>query len=259
MGKGFQGAVLRGLGAKEHRITVTATDGQTDNLVRVWFSTPVADGLLHPDGEAPGNWIRAWFPDPDGGSKQFQRGYTLIDPDPAQGTFAVDFVLHQPSGPASAWAASCSVGDTLDAQRLGEHHFDPDLRLDGARPRGFLLVGDLASYPAIRAISDRLTAGTDAPDVRILLEQHSDADLQSPLPTGPTVTADRIPSEGNDRALVNAVADGDWTGWYVWIAAESTATKHVRTHLRKTAGLPKQHLHAQAYWVAGRRMGTERG
>lgn len=51
--------------------------------------------------------MRAWFPDPDGGSKQFQRGYTFAEIDPENGTLAVDFVIHSPAGPASYWALHC--------------------------------------------------------------------------------------------------------------------------------------------------------
>lgn len=76
MGKGIQGAVLKGLGAREHVLTVTGREYRADHFVRVFLHS---DTLLAPGGEAPGNWVRAWFPDPGGGAKQFQRGYTLVE------------------------------------------------------------------------------------------------------------------------------------------------------------------------------------
>lgn len=36
-------------------------------------------------------------------------------------------------------------------------------------------------------------------------------------------------------------------------------TRNVRRFLRKEAGLPKKAAHTQAYWVRGRKMGTDRG
>ncbi|WP_176217630.1 hypothetical protein, partial [Mycobacterium avium] len=35
--------------------------------------------------------------------------------------------------------------------------------------------------------------------------------------------------------------------------------KHVRARLRDEFGFPKSEVHAQAYWSAGRAMGTRRG
>lgn len=113
MGKGFQGAVLRALGAKEHVVTVSGRDRLAEHFVRIHFrsGTLLGDGDLHPD-----SWIRLWFPNPDNPSTLNQRGYTLVDPDPQAGTFAIDFVLHHPMGPASYWASRCETGEELVAK-----------------------------------------------------------------------------------------------------------------------------------------------
>ena len=78
MGKGFQGAVLRALGAREHVVTVSGRDQLAEHFVRIHFrsGTLLRDGALHPD-----SWIRLWFPNPDNPSTLNQRGYTLVDPD----------------------------------------------------------------------------------------------------------------------------------------------------------------------------------
>ena len=52
MGKGIQGAVLKGLGAREHVLTVTGREYRADHFVRVFLHS---DTLLAPGGEAPGN------------------------------------------------------------------------------------------------------------------------------------------------------------------------------------------------------------
>ncbi len=56
----------------------------TDSMLRIDFVCP---NLLEKDGEEPSSWVRAWFPDPDGGNRLFQRAYALIDTDPEQGKF----------------------------------------------------------------------------------------------------------------------------------------------------------------------------
>ncbi|MGO1526884.1 MAG: ABC transporter ATP-binding protein/permease [Corynebacterium variabile] len=248
MAKGFNGALLHTLGAKDHVLTVTGKEWRTENLLRVHFASAT---LLDDSGEAPAAWMRAWFPDPDGGSKQFQRGYTFAETDPANGTLSVDFVIHSPAGPASFWALHCEPGDTIEGMRYGEEPFTP---LDPA-PAGYLLLGDLASYPAVTQLAAAIPE--DVPVV-VYLERHHDADSRSPLPEGPNITAAWVDELPDGQALVQAIGGRDWTGWYAWVTAESTATRHARTVLQREYHLNRGTLHAQAYWVAGRAMGKSR-
>ena len=138
MGKGFQGAVLRVLGAKEHVVTVSGRDQLAEHFVRIHFrsGTLLRDGALHPD-----SWIRLWFPNPDNPSTLNQRGYTLVDPDPQAGTFAIDFVLHHPMGPASYWASRCEVGEELveHARPVPGHPGGQNIPLPGGSRQGYTL------------------------------------------------------------------------------------------------------------------------
>ena len=248
MGKGIQGAVLKGLGAREHVLTVTGREYRADHFVRVFLHS---DTLLTPEGEAPGNWVRAWFPDPDGGAKQFQRGYTLAEADPGTGEFAIDFVIHHPMGPAAYWATTCEPGDQIVAMRFGEEPFE---LLDPA-PRGYLFLGDLASYPAIHALASSIPP--EHPVV-VYLEQHDERDVELLLPEGPNVEARWVDELPDGQGLVQAISGRDWTGWYAWVTAESLATRRARTPLEREFGLNRATLHAQAYWVRGRAMGKSR-
>lgn len=248
MGKGFQGAVLRGLGAREHLLRVTGKEYRAEHFLRVWFHSST---LLAADGEAPGNWIRAWFPDPDGGQKQFQRGYTIAEAHPEVGRLAVDFVIHQPMGPASYWAVHCQEGDEIVAMRFGEEPFQ---LLDPA-PKGYLFLGDLASYPAIHAL-----AGSIPPEhpVVVRLEQHDERDSQLPLPEGPNISASWVEELPDGQGLAQALSGTDWSGWYAWVTAESLATRRARTALEREHGLDRGTLHTHAYWIKGRAMGRSR-
>ncbi len=248
VGKGIQGAVLKGLGAREHVLTVTGREYRADHFVRVFLHS---DTLLTPGGEAPGNWMRAWFPDPDGGAKQFQRGYTLAEADPGTGEFAIDFVIHHPMGPAAYWATTCEPGDQIVAMRLGEEPFE---LLDPA-PRGYLFLGDLASYPAIHALASSIPP--EHPVV-VYLEQHDERDVELPLPSGPNIEARWVDELPDGQGLAQAISGRDWTGWYAWVTAESLATRRARTPLEREFGLNRATLHAQAYWVKGRAMGKSR-
>ena len=248
MGKGIQGAVLKGLGAREHVLTVTGREYRADHFVRVFLHS---DTLLAPGGEAPGNWVRAWFPDPGGGAKQFQRGYTLVEADPGTGEFAIDFAIHHPIGPAAYWATTCEPGDQIVAMRFGEEPFE----LLDPTPAGYLFLGDLASYPAIHALASSIPP--EHPVV-VYLEQHDERDTALPLPEGPNIEARWVEELPDGQGLAQAISGRDWTGWYAWVTAESLATRRARTPLEREFGLNRATLHAHAYWVRGRAMGKSR-
>ncbi|PRC51864.1 siderophore-interacting protein, partial [Mycobacterium sp. ITM-2017-0098] len=85
--------------------------------------------------------IRMWFTD---GDRRHQRGYTLVNPDPANDTVDVEFALHD--GVASRCAQRAEAGDTIEATVLGSSFALPE-----PRPAGYLIVGDTASLPAINS------------------------------------------------------------------------------------------------------------
>jgi len=245
MGKGFQGAILRAFGAQEHLARVTGVRRESPHVIRVDFHS---ETLLYPDGEKPSAWVRAWFPDPEGGNKLFQRGYTFADADPATGRFGICFLIHDPAGPASLWALQAQVGQELIIQRLGGDGWE----LDDPQPLGYLLVGDMASWPGIASIV--AAAPADVP-VRVFLEYTHDDDRTLPIPGHPLLEVTWVRSADDSRALLDALGDDDYRGWKAWVAAETNATKLVRSHLQREHGHNKATLHAQAYWVRGREMG----
>lgn len=249
MGKGFQGAMLRALGAKNHPATVRSVKWVTEHVVRIDFQ---CDGILHERGEKPSAWIRAWFQDLDGGSKYHQRGYTLIDADPAAGTFGIFFLVHDPVGPASKWAQSASVGDELLMTRLGGDGYDVAPASDA--PLGYLLMGDVAAWPAICTVTEQVPAGIP---IRIVIEYLNDDDRDLPIPARPDLTVDWVASTPDRRALVTAIGAHDYRGWHTWVTAESKATRLAKKELASSHGQHKSTLHTQAYWMAGRAMGKQ--
>ena len=143
--RGFQGAVLKTLGARDHELTVSRIEELAPHCRRIWMqSSTLFDELDF----GPTSWVRSWFPDPDGGDTQYQRGYTIATVDEATGEFAIDIVLHEPMGPASTWAAHAQPGDSLQAMVMGTKKFT----LPEDLPAGYLLIGDAASIPAINGI-----------------------------------------------------------------------------------------------------------
>jgi ATP-binding cassette, subfamily B, bacterial IrtA/YbtP len=249
MGRGLQGVILRGLGARDHMATVLETVRIAPHFIRVRMASPT----LFDDVRAePAAWLRFWFPDPNGSKAEHQRAYTISEADAASGRFAVDVVLHEPAGPASMWARAVEPGATIAAMSLmGTARFDvPD-----EQPAGYLLIGDSASIPGLNGIV--ATVPDDVP-IEMYLERHDDNDALIPITKHPRLQAhwtDRC----DEKSLAAAIESRDWSGWYAWATPEAGSLKHVRRRLRDEFALPKSAVHTQAYWSAGRAMGTRRG
>ncbi len=249
MARGFQGAMLRGFGARDHTATVIETVSIAPHFVRIRMQSPT----LFQDAQAePAAWLRFWFPDPEGSTTEFQRAYTISEADVPAGRFAVDVVLHDPAGPASMWARTVEPGATIAVMSLmGSSRFDtPD-----EQPAGYLLIGDSASIPGINGIIG--IVGDDVP-IEVYLEQHDDNDRQIPIAEHPRLRLHWV-SRRDEKSLAAAIETRDWSDWYAWATPEATTLKHVRTRLRDDFGFPKSEIHAQAYWSAGRAMGIRRG
>jgi ATP-binding cassette subfamily B protein IrtA len=249
MARGFQGAMLRGFGARDHTATVIETVQIAPHFVRVRMES----ATLFEEAQAePAAWLRFWFPDPEGSKTEFQRAYTISETDVPAGRFAVDIVLHDPAGPASLWARTVKPGATIAVMSLmGASRFDvPD-----EQPAGYLLIGDSASIPGMNGIAG--VVPDDVP-IEMYLEQHDDNDTLIPLAQHPRLQAHWV-SRRDEKSLAAAIEIRDWSDWYAWATPEATTLKHVRTRLRDEFGFPKSEIHAQAYWSAGRAMGTRRG
>lgn len=249
MARGFSGAMLKGFGARDHTATVTETVMIAPHFIRIRMES----ATLFEDTEAePAAWLRFWFPDPKGSKTEFQRGYTLSEADPASGRFAVDVVLHEPAGPASTWARTVQPGATIAVTSLmGSTRFDPP----DEQPAGYLLIGDSASIPGMNGIIG--TVPKDVP-IEMYLEQHDDNDTLIPIAEHPRLRVHWV-SRRDDKTLADAIETRDWSNWYAWATPEANTLKHVRKRLRDAFGFPKSEVHAQAYWSAGKEMGTRRG
>ncbi|MGB3877053.1 MAG: ATP-binding cassette domain-containing protein [Shinella zoogloeoides] len=241
MGARFQRTMMKALGATDHVMTVVSATNLTPGFRRIRFSAPtMIDGRETPTA----SYVRLWAPDPDDPAKVHQRGYTLVDPDPARGEVSFYFVLHEPMGPASAWAAAARPGDTINASYYMFHKFEPP-----ENPEGYLLMGDPAAIPAINGILAVLP-----PDaaVVVILQAHLPEDRDIPVTFHPG--AEVIWTGEGTGALAAAMPVRDWSNWYAWIAAENAAIKDLRANLNRVHGFPLADIKHAAYWIRGKAM-----
>ncbi|GAA2462620.1 siderophore-interacting protein [Agromyces soli] len=216
-------------------------------------------GLLGDPTPHPKEWYARWKALPEE-SRNVLRTYTPAAVRPEQGEIDVDLFIHQPAGPASAWALACRPGDELvvtgpDARAgytgYGIHYTPP------SPPQRLVLIGDESALPAMRNI---LAAQPADVTVDLILELGDVADdlLSATSSTARVqlVSPDARRGAALERAVVewaehaSATASGH-SGVYAWVAGEAGATTRIRRYLTSTAGLDKGCVAFLGYWTIG--------
>ncbi|MEU3612517.1 siderophore-interacting protein [Streptomyces sp. NPDC006872] len=241
-GRGWEGAVLKLMRAKDFTLTVTGVAEVTGHYRRLHLSD---GGLLAATGVHPTIWVRLWF---ENAGRPHQRAYTLVDPDPAAGAFSLEFALHD--GAASDWARAAQPGDTIGATVQGTG-FEPP----APAPSHVLVIGDPASLPAINSLLGAGALGgapatvwfEGAPEHTEDLPFRTDPDRHEirrvPRQDSGAHLVERVKAELPD--LLSATPDP-----YVWIACDTRTTRTLSAYVRKELGVPKDRLHALGYWRA---------
>ncbi|MGC9500825.1 siderophore-interacting protein [Streptomyces sp. WG7] len=238
-GRGWEGAVLRLMRAKDFAFTVTDAEDVTPHYRRLRLTD---GGMLAATGVHPTMWVRLWF---ENAGKPHQRAYTLVDPDPATGTFAMEFALHE--GCASDWARAAKPGDTVEATVQGTG-FDVPQPL----PSRLFAVADPASLPALNSLLDAL-----GPVPATIWFEGGGTDDGLPFRTDPDRHEVRtVPRRDAGAHLVAQVKEAlpellaSTPEPYVWIACDTATTRALASYARKELGLPKQRVNALGYWRA---------
>ncbi|MFF3322465.1 siderophore-interacting protein [Streptomyces sp. NPDC002889] len=240
MGHGWEGVVLKLMRGKDFEFTVTGAEDVTDHFRRVHFTD---GGMLARTGVHPTMWVRIWF---SNGGRPHQRAYTLVDADPAAGTFSLEFALHD--GCASDWARKAQPGDSIEATLQGTGFAAP-----APEPSRLFVIGDPASLPAINTLLEALP-GVPA-TIWFETAHASDAELPLRLDTA-LHDVRRIPRRDGGAHLVDEVKAAlpglldDPAGAYVWIACDTATTRTLASYVRGELALPKSRVHALGYWRA---------
>ncbi|MFI5871876.1 siderophore-interacting protein [Streptomyces sp. NPDC051445] len=197
------------------------------------------------EAESGGGWWQGWRELPDG-VRAVMRSYTLRtlrrDPDEID----IDFVLHTPAGPASAWAAGAAAGDRVVL--LGPAVAD-NRAIRFRPPAGTDLVvlwGDESALPAIASILESLPAGQR---VRVWLETHEVGNVRE-LVTAADAEVTWVVGESSVDVLREARLPAAEQP-YVWIAGESGCVKALRRHFVGERGIDRRRITFVGYWRQG--------
>ncbi|MGW7368734.1 siderophore-interacting protein [Streptomyces sp. NPDC054841] len=222
-----------------------------DQQVKLYFPRPGqrVPRLPAPDAGAAGDvmrWYAAYNEIPSD-ERPWMRSYTVRACDTRQGTIDIDFVLHSDAGPATRWAESARLGDTLGM-------FGPTAYF--AKPVGLgttdwvLLAGDEAALPAIGTLLEWLPAGTRA----LVYAEVADASEEQRFATEGDVTVNWLHRGGRPAgtggSLVEAVRAAQFPpgSVYAWLGGEAGAVRALRRHLVDERGLDKRSVDFAGYW-----------
>lgn len=184
------------------------------------------------------------------------RSYTLRRVDPHARELDLDFVVHDETGPAAAWAQHAEPGEDLIVVGPSPgYQPDPDIA-------AHLFVGDETALPAIEVMLGQLPASARA----TVVVEVADAAEEQQLTSAATVDVhwlhrDGAPA-GREQSLVDGVAGIELPGkdgadaahgadLAVWAAGEKAAVQAVRTHLLTERGLDRRQVRASSYWRIG--------
>lgn len=220
-------------------LTVTAVHDLTTTIRRVVLTGDDLGGFV---SLGPADHVKAFFPTSEG--TPARRDYTPAvyrEDGDGRPELAIDFVIHDLSGPASAWAAEVRAGSTLE---IGGPRGS---RLAPRGYRRFVLIADESALPALAR-----WAATVSPIAEVLafVQSADPAVLDYPIPTGDRVAVTRI-GTGAEAALTaigGLHLDADT---FVWAAGEAGALIPLRRHLRRDLGLAKEQVVVDGYWKSG--------
>src|SRR6266702_4155120 len=226
---------------RRRTLTVSSTELLTPRMRRFGFPSPDLHDFVSASHD---DHIKLFFPGTGADGETAMRDFTPRRFDKTLGTLIIDFALHE-AGPATSWATSAQIGDTLQIGGPRGSIVVPD-DFDW-----YLLVGDETALPAIGRRVEELRAGVPVTTFAL-----GEAGEINDFPTKAIWTPHWIARNGASddasllrEALANyALPPGEG---FVWIAAEASVARSVRSHVVEDLGHPRQWTKAAGYWKRG--------
>ncbi|WP_199741754.1 siderophore-interacting protein [Corallococcus sp. CA047B] len=229
---------------RRRKLTVSGVEALTPRMRRIRFTSPELAGFQSP---SPDGHIKVFFSrQGDEAGPPVMRDFTPRAFDPVAGTLTLDFALHG-AGPATEWAASAQVGQTLEIGGPKGSSLMPD-DFDW-----YLLVGDESALPAIGRRVETLRPGVPVSTLVAVARADEVQHFETRAAWRREWVVRGEPSAQDGQHLLRALAGfspppGDG---FVWIAGEASLVREVRTHFVEERRHPGDWLKAAAYWHRG--------
>ena len=181
-----------------------------------------------------------------------RRDYTPRRFDRGGRTLAIDFALHE-VGAATDWARATRPGDQIEIAAPKGSSVPP------AELRRWLLIGDETALPAVARFVEEAGPEVEVTSLVAVTGPGEEQVLQSHA-RHEARWAHRPAAEAADAAvLVSAVDELDLpVNLFVWIAAEASVAKALRSYMALERGQPLSRMKAAGYWARGRADAHER-
>jgi NADPH-dependent ferric siderophore reductase len=229
---------------RRRKLVVARTERLPANLVRIVFKGEELEGFTSLGFD---DHIKVFFPAIQGNSAPAMRDFTPRHYDLKAGELWVDFYLHD-AGPAAAWAAQATVGQTLE---IGGPRGSMVVALEGIDAHVF--IGDETALPAISRRLEELP-----PRMPTLVVAEIDAASTKPsLPSRAAMEVICVARDGRAESpaheIINTLRKLEFPPGrcFVWVAVESQAARAIRNYLRNERGLDKNWIKAAGYWQRG--------
>ena len=211
-------------------------------MLRLGFTSSDLHDFVSPSHD---DHIKLFFPggDTDAG-KTCMRDFTPRRFDRNSRTLFIDFALHD-AGPATQWATSARVGDVLQIGGPRGSTVVPD-DFDW-----YWLIGDETALPAIGRRVEELRAGVPV-STFVLTEAGETYDVHTKAVWTPHWITRNASSDDTSllRAALASHALPKGEG-FVWIAAEASIAREMRSTIVDDLGHPRQWTKAAGYWKRG--------
>lgn len=224
------------------RAEVRAVTALSPSLRRVRFGGP--DLAAFTPSADPDERLLIEFGGTPGGPAEHRRSYTVRAWNVDDRTVDVDFTVHA-GGSAAAWARTVEPGARVRLSQPKGWWSPP------ADAHRILLLTDLTGLPAAGRIVESLPAGVSA---HVVAEVPDPGDAQQ-WATAAEVTVTWLTGSGNGVSptalpdTLTARPDLDRVD-YLWFAGETSASRNVRVHLRRTLHWGADRFHVMGYWQA---------
>ncbi|MCB8839449.1 siderophore-interacting protein [Aurantimonas sp. VKM B-3413] len=233
---------------RRRQLSVVSTERLSPAMLRIVLGGEELRGFTSLGAD---DHVKIFLPGEDGAEAE-RRDYTPRHYDARRNELTLDFAVHE-AGPATAWALSAKVGDALTiGGPRGSLVIEESVRR-------FLLIGDETALPAIGRRIEEAGPGVSIVSLVAVPEPadkqnfETAADLHAHWVHRPLERADD--PEALLAALRTIEIEPDC---FVWIAAEASVVRALRSVLLEERAHPKTWFKASGYWVRGKADTTEK-
>lgn len=221
-------------------ITIAEKIQLTPNMIRIVLGGDSLNDF--PEGQESG-YVKLVF---QKNGKTVVRSYTIRAFNPITKQLTLDFVVHGDNGPASAWAISAKVGDSITINGPGP------IKLMNHNADWFLIAGDMTALPAMAVNLEKLPAKASGYAVIEVLSEADCQDLKTPDNMHVNWLINPHPDQPN-TVLTDAVRALPWQEGTpdIWVATEFETMRNLRRYFKLEREVTRDELYISSYWKMG--------